>query len=1461
MRIGSLPLAFAVVSYLVLLAGVTTGLVSASNPIPTPPPPPNPVVPPSSSSDRVVLTVLYNATDGPNWSNNHNWLTDAPLEEWYGIVTDGNNQVVHLHLSDNSLEGTLPIELGSLTNLKFLYLDNNQLTGEIPAELSSLSNLVLMSLSKNQLNGEIPWQLGYLTKLESLSLYENQLTGEIPSELSWLSNLRSLLLWTNQLTGEIPRELGDLTKLEWLALYNNRLSGEIPSELSSLSNLHTLFLSINQLSGEIPQELGALTKLESLSVYSNRLTGQIPPRLGDLNNLNSLTLSYNELSGQIPPELGGLSGLAILDLSHNQLSGDIPSKLGRLSILWVLNLDGNQLTGEIPQALAKLTDLIILSLANNQLAGQIPLEMGRLTNLKHLELSGNQLDGCIPWGLDVADKNDLADLGLPFCRIPAPPTNLALIVDGDNSLTTTWDAPATGPTVSAYDLRYILAKADETVETNWTVVHNVWADTGPHSGHVRAMKTCSVTWAGAAGSSMTSRVRCTQPPLSVVWHSGQNSGAWVTCAVGSIRGRAKPCRRFLRGFFSSPAALLRLAAGLCPGILAPGPPPDRRASRLSIRRHVISGLSAGEHYDVQVRAVNADGQGPVNADGQGPWSGTVSGTPTGHIKDEDSLGNKVAHVKVEASPDFPNAVAQWTVQFLNGDTSQDLQDETANKDQNDNILEGGPGKGVVMIEFEDDVQFPEAVSLNDVVITANLVWDGQAMERTVVANPLGISLTKVSQFAGNQQQTDRPIDETLVTLEIPDMEPADNRPGAQGIAPGATVTVTFRQIAGIKNPTESKADEVHPRDREAAVDANGDFDPSLLPTLSGYKVQVATSNDSYFVPAAPVNRAPIPRRLVLSDMSGPRGSTVTVVGLGFRNSLTATVWNDRNQNGFRDGGEIDLGSALITGSDDFTTTIYINNPPFSSNLSTNGINAVDLRNRTIIPGRRYIRPISGIISTESIPEYLLEPSAEVVPGTAAIGDRVQVAARDFVPGGNTQHARISISSVPVTDVESQTVGTYGYAFFEITIPDGVMPGPQELVIRDGPDAVNNPVHNLVNTEGARAPITITGVVPRTVSSPIIRTPTVPGDHSLTLNWRAPIETGKPVITSYDLRYTPTGSDETVETEWTLVQDVWTIGFSPLEYVLEGLTTGVQYDLQLRAVNAAGSGPWSATATGTPSTWGATRSFSQEYVPPGSEVTVNVHATGYGLYGQVIETLPPGFSYTGTDLVEDEVIVSGREIIFFLYRGEERFTYTVTTPGTWREQLPTPTPLPPASAARDQLPTPTPPPRPRGAGEYSFSGGLVNDNRLQQAVGGASRIRVGAAPLVYVVNHTSDPVRIHSPIPVTVTFSEFVSGFGLDDINAVNATVSNLAGSSKVYTFDVMPSGISEVTINIAAGAATDAWENASTPATPLLLGIPYDDDHNGLIGKDEAITAVIDYFSGRITKEQAIMVIILYFSA
>ncbi len=32
------------------------------------------------------MGVLYNATDGPNWIDNENWLSDAPLGEWYSVT-------------------------------------------------------------------------------------------------------------------------------------------------------------------------------------------------------------------------------------------------------------------------------------------------------------------------------------------------------------------------------------------------------------------------------------------------------------------------------------------------------------------------------------------------------------------------------------------------------------------------------------------------------------------------------------------------------------------------------------------------------------------------------------------------------------------------------------------------------------------------------------------------------------------------------------------------------------------------------------------------------------------------------------------------------------------------------------------------------------------------------------------------------------------------------------------------------------------------------------------------------------------------------------------------------------------------------------------------------------------------------------------------------------------------------
>ena len=51
---------------------------------------------PYGEPDREALVALYNATDGPNWANNDNWLSDRSLGEWHGVRTDANGRVMRL---------------------------------------------------------------------------------------------------------------------------------------------------------------------------------------------------------------------------------------------------------------------------------------------------------------------------------------------------------------------------------------------------------------------------------------------------------------------------------------------------------------------------------------------------------------------------------------------------------------------------------------------------------------------------------------------------------------------------------------------------------------------------------------------------------------------------------------------------------------------------------------------------------------------------------------------------------------------------------------------------------------------------------------------------------------------------------------------------------------------------------------------------------------------------------------------------------------------------------------------------------------------------------------------------------------------------------------------------------------------------------------------------------------------
>lgn len=188
---------------------------------------------PEGPTDRDILIALYDATNGDNWTNNTNWCTDAPLSEWYGVTLDySQERVQYIHLSYNNLLGSIPEEIGNLTELYTLDLSGNTLTGEIPSSIGNMHILGYLYLNNNQLTGSIPQEIGNLSDLRACYIYENQLMGNIPSEFGNLINLEYCYLFGNQLTGEVPETLSRLTKLQTMDFSDNMLGGDLPEAVT-----------------------------------------------------------------------------------------------------------------------------------------------------------------------------------------------------------------------------------------------------------------------------------------------------------------------------------------------------------------------------------------------------------------------------------------------------------------------------------------------------------------------------------------------------------------------------------------------------------------------------------------------------------------------------------------------------------------------------------------------------------------------------------------------------------------------------------------------------------------------------------------------------------------------------------------------------------------------------------------------------------------------------------------------------------------------------------------------------------------------------------------------------------------------------------------------------------------------------------------------------------------------------
>ncbi|CAB9511418.1 leucine rich repeat [Seminavis robusta] len=244
----------------------------------------------------------------------------------------------------NMITGALPEELGDATSLDSLVFIGNFLSGTIPESIWHLP-LNTLALGQNQLTGTIPTEIGLLSNLTYLSLAFNGFSGEIPSQIGFLTDVAIVNLYFSSFTGTIPTEIGQLSAVDFLGLNSCTFTGTIPTEIGLLTNLRLGFgADGNSLTGSVPSEIGQNINLEALSLGNTNLTGTIPSELANAP-LTMLFLENSLLSGSLPE---GLSpNIYYLSLSNSTfLTGTIPQNLTSLDFLMVA---GTGLSGILPE--------------------------------------------------------------------------------------------------------------------------------------------------------------------------------------------------------------------------------------------------------------------------------------------------------------------------------------------------------------------------------------------------------------------------------------------------------------------------------------------------------------------------------------------------------------------------------------------------------------------------------------------------------------------------------------------------------------------------------------------------------------------------------------------------------------------------------------------------------------------------------------------------------------------------------------------------------------------------------------------------------------------------------------------------------------------------------------------------------------------------------------------------------
>ena len=357
---------------------------------------------------------------------------------------------------------------------------------------------------------------------------------------------------------------------------------------------------------------------------------------------------------------------------------------------------------------------------------------------------------------------------------------------------------------------------------------------------------------------------------------------------------------------------------------------------------------------------------------------------------DEATDAAVSGVTVTNSPSSPGSAAQYQIKFYTG------------KQLNE-------GTGQILLDIDSSVGVPTSLSTQDVRISASLVTGSSTPNQS---RPLDLApVYQVLPGTDNRK---------LYTISVPDMDAAEARNAS--IAKHAMVTITLLANSGFTNPTEAGTD---------------DFTVSTSESTTGVKATFTTKV-----------------QLFSDDKADNRNKPLTITGKGFKNGTSATVYLDRNKNGMKDSGDVDLISVPVAANDTFEATFNVTVPPFSPGPG-NMINAVDGETPPNTSDMAVPFEVEGLLT--------------VSPTTLGIGDTLSVDLQDWL---NEQITNVEIGGVDHTPTSRPTV-TNNRLQFDVEIRDTVRLGTQQVKVFT---AGENDTTNIL-VSGADLVVTPTTVVP------------------------------------------------------------------------------------------------------------------------------------------------------------------------------------------------------------------------------------------------------------------------------------------------------------------------------------------------------------------------------------------------